>query len=284
MKSFSKIWISISLVAIVLGIGLLLVNVIQGFTLKDIPTYSEDASFVEEEIKNISIDIHYGDLTITEGDEFHIKGENLPEDSLEVFVNEKGTWNIRQNSDYLVNVFGFHISLGDISWWEQNKNQKIDIAIPKDFIASEFNLTFGAGAAKIDKIQAKSGKLQIGAGELEIDSLDLEEKGDINVGAGKMIINDMNINNAIIDCGVGNIIMKGHLTGNNKISCGIGEIFMDLNGNIEDYALDIDKGIGNITINGRNYTSLSGVKSLSKEADNQIKLDCGIGSIVIHMD
>lgn len=284
MKSFSRIWLSISIVVIVLGIGLLVVNVINGFTIGDIPTYSEDLSFARKDIEDVNIDIDYGDVSITEGDEFHIKGENLPKDSLEVFIDEEGTWIIHQNSDYLVDVFGIDVSLGNITWWEQDLNQRIEITIPKDFIASEFNFQFGAGSARIDNVRAKSGQFDIGAGELEIDYINLEEKSDFNVGTGKMTINEMNVNNTTVDCGIGNIIVKGTITGNNKISCGIGEVQMDLTGNIENYTIDIDKGIGNININGESYSSMRRIINRSKLTDNRINLDCGIGRIIINME
>ena len=76
--------------------------------------------------------------------------------------------------------------------------------------------------------------------------------------------------------GAGKFYFSGSLHGNNKIEQGIGELILDLNGN--DYTIKASKGLGSITINGEDYSKDASVG----EGVNDIKIDGGIGSIIIN--
>lgn len=65
------------------------------------------------------------------------------------------------------------------------------------------------------------------------------------------------------------------LTGETDFDLGVGESNITLIDNNDDYKLDIEKGLGNITVDG---TSVSNIKEQGK-GNNSIEVSGGIGAI-----
>ncbi|MDF2539195.1 MAG: hypothetical protein K0S76_2216 [Herbinix sp.] len=282
MKIFVKVWLGIGLLAIGFGIAILIVAAASGVSWRDVPTYSMDESF--EGIESIDIQIGAGEVIIVEGDDFHVKADNIPKDSFQSHVTSDGTWVIKQDRDYIVDLFGVHFSIGQIAWWKDEFRPEVTITIPKDFTASEFSFEIGAGRADVETILAQKGRFTVGAGKIVIDQLNISEASDYEVGAGEMIINQMMVNNITVECGFGDVNMNGTVTGESSVECGVGSINLDLSGDLEDYSFRVENGIGSIRINNESYRNLQERNLLSGEARNSLDLECGVGSISIDID
>ena len=78
--------------------------------------------------------------------------------------------------------------------------------------------------------------------------------------------------------GIGEVIISGTLTSTNEINAGVGKLEVNLNEFISNYNFHIEKGIGDIYINGKEahnqYNSGTGI--------NKINIDGGIGRIDIN--
>jgi hypothetical protein len=280
MKSFFKVWLSIALIAIVFGIGILIIIAGSGATWRDIPTYSLAESY--DGVNAIDMEIGYGDVKIVTGNEFSIDAENLMDDSMESYVSD-GTWTIRQNEDNF-HVFGLRFPAKQMLRWNDNLVPRITITIPEDFVAKNFNLNINAGSVTAEAIQAENGDFKVDAGKLEINRLVINGKSQYNVGAGEMRLNDIEVNDISVDCGVGNIEIDGTIKGDNNIKCGIGEVDLNLSGDEEDYSYEVNSGIGNVSINDDRYHNLSNHIIDNEGADNYFYLDCGIGNIIVEFN
>jgi hypothetical protein len=280
MKTFFKVWLGISLIAIVFGIGILVIMVGSGATWKDIPTYSLEESY--DGIDNIDMQIEYGDVKIIEGDEFSIDAKNLADKGMESYVND-GTWTIRQSEDYF-NVFGMRFSARQLTRWNNNLAPHITITIPKEFVAKNISLNISAGSVMAEAIQAESGEFKVDAGKLEINHLVIGAKSQYSVGAGEMILKNIEVNDITVVCGIGNIEIAGAITGDNEIKCGIGKVELNVIGEEEDYSYEVNSGIGNVSINDNNYHNLSNHIINNDGAANYFYLDCGIGNIIVEFN
>lgn len=276
MKTFLKVWLAISLIAIGLGLGLLIVAIGQGASFKkSIETYSFSESY--DGIESIDFDIGFGNVDIIMGDTFSIDARRILQDGLKSYVKD-GTWYIREDYDH--NIFGFRFSIQRLFSWQDNLTPKITITLPYDFKAKDFTLSIGAGDVEVEEVEAITGDFSVDAGRLRINKLSLEEESNYHIGTGEMVLEKVTASNAVVDCGVGYIEIEGTLTGYNEFTCGVGKIYLKLYGDKDDYDYEISAGIGSIVIDGRNYHNIDR-QAINNSADNSLTMDCGIGNITV---
>ena len=159
----------------------------------------------------------------------------------------------------------------------KNDARKLIVYIPENIVFELVNIEAGAGEIKIEDLETKKLSFEIGAGKVEIAKLNVLEEAKIDGGAGKVEILSGNINNLKLNVDVGEFILNDTLTGNNDIEAGIGKLEIDLKDELENYEIKVNKGIGSITIDGKE------VSDNTKYGDGKtsIKVDGGIGSIII---
>ncbi len=208
------------------------------------------------EIKNVKIDIGTSNLVIKKGDTLNVTADNV---SKRFKVNEESdTLTIKEKS---VNMF------------RNKKASKVIITIPSNL--KDLSVDFGAGKLEISDINTSKFNLDQGAGKVAITNL-ISGKTDIDGGAGELNITNSALEDLDLNMGAGRFYFSGHIVGNSKIDQGVGELILDLYG--EDYTIKASKGLGSITINGESYSKDATVG----EGVNDIKIDGGIGSIIVN--
>lgn len=208
------------------------------------------------EIKNIKIDMGTSNLIIKKGDTLNVTADNV---SKRFKVNEESnTLTIKEKS---VNMF------------RNKKASKVIITIPSNL--KDLSIDIGAGKLEISDINTSRFNLDQGAGKVTITNL-ISGKTDIDGGAGELNITNSALEDLDLNMGAGRFYFSGSLLGNSKIDQGVGELILDLYGN--DYTIKASKGLGNITINEEDYSKNTTVG----EGINDIKIDGGIGSIIIN--
>ena len=159
-----------------------------------------------------------------------------------------------------------------------NKNDnRLTVYVPKSFVFDFVNIEVGASKLNISSLTTKKLSLNLGAGKVEIDNLNVANSADIEGGAGKIVIEDSNITNLDLDMGAGKLLLNSKLTGNSKIDAGIGKMDLLLIGSLNDYNIELDKGIGSASINNNNMEN----DKTYGTGTNKIEIDGGIGSINI---
>lgn len=119
-----------------------------------------------------------------------------------------------------------------------------------------------------------------GAGDLKVDGLNGSEMS-LEIGAGNAVLTNLYIGETDVVCGAGNVELSGTLEGDIDIECGVGNVTMQLQAEKTDYNYDIANGIGNLSISGENYTTLTGTVYEDYGAPYTIEVSGGLGNIEI---
>lgn len=101
------------------------------------------------------------------------------------------------------------------------------------------------------------------------------EKVNIEMGAGKLDINHVELNNVTLNLGIGKTNINSTLLGKNTIECGIGKVDLNLDLSADQYAFKLNKGIGEIKLNGKKVKNDTTIGT----GTNLIDVDGGIGQI-----
>ena len=75
--------------------------------------------------------------------------------------------------------------------------------------------------------------------------------------------------------GMGELNLTAALLGDSDLNFGVGESNVTLIGSKDDYKVDIEKDIGNITVDGKTVTDFGS----SGNGKNYIEIEVGIGTI-----
>ena len=219
---------------------------------KDLKVYE-----VSSDIKDLTIEINAAELTIKQGESFSVKS-NLK--YLSVKDND-GTLTIKETKKFGVTYTGASLTL----------------IIPTGSVFEKASITTGAGRVCVDCLYAGSMSLNFGAGAVEIDTLVATSDIEIDGGAGRITVSNGELHDLDLDMGVGQLDMKAALAGKSKLDLGVGGSNITVVGDKDDYSLDIEKGLGNITLDG---TNVSSIKEQSN-GSNSLRINGGIGNIII---
>lgn len=150
----------------------------------------------------------------------------------------------------------------------------IELVLPSDLVFDKVDIDGGAGRLEIKSLRTLKLDLDLGAGEALINALDVSSSADIDGGAGSLTVTDSVINNFDLDMGVGELKLEALLGGGCEISLGVGEADITLLGGRENYKLVLEKGIGEIYVDGERVGN-------TKIGDGACKVDIdgGIGEI-----
>lgn len=228
-------------------------NIIGGTV--DMITYSEEY----QDIENIKLDIKYAELTIKQGETLKVEADKVNED-----------WKIRQDGKTL------RISNVGKSWGMYNEAPVLTIYIPETTKLDKTEIDFGAGRADIEYLESKTLELDFGAGKVTMDNI-LADRVDIECGAGEVIISNADLNNLKLKAGVGRLEYSGYIRGNSKIDCGVGEIELNLKDTTENYTFSLEKGIGEMSLNGQIVKKNTNIGN----GENKIEINGGVGAVRI---
>ena len=251
-------WIKIGAIALAVFIILIIINavlflfgIIGGFNRG-----TKDFSEYYSNINSIEIDVNASSVNIVKGDSFLVEAKGVSQNFK--VNNRRNTLEIEE----------------DAFWFFNNNSGEITIYVPSDL--NELVIDGGSGEIKIEDIIADRLELDLGAGLIEIKSSTFY-KADIDGGVGVIDAIDTTLSSLELDAGVGSVSIDGEILGRSTIDGGIGEINLNLS-NESLYKFIVDKGLGDITVNG---TSISGTYG---NGENVIDIDNGIGSVNITFD
>lgn len=213
------------------------------------------------EISKLNIGLEYSNITIKSSDNFKIES-NSPDVS------------VTQNNKQLI------IKEKNNKWFFNKDANEVIIYIPEDIIFDEVKIENGAGEIYIENLGTEKLNFEIGAGKVEIKELDVSKQAKINGGAGKVEILSGEINNLDLDMGVGKFELTSKLTGKNDIDAGIGKLDVNLIGEKEDYTIKLSKGLGAITLYGKQIVN----DGKYGNGECSIEINGGVGAIDVNKE
>ena len=251
-------WIKIGAIALAVFIILIIINAIL-FLFGIIGGFgrgTKDFSEYYSNINSIEIDVNASSVNIVKGDSFLVEAKGVS-DNFRV-NNRRNTLEIEE----------------DAFWFFNNNSGEITIYVPSDL--NELVIDGGSGEILIEDITTNKLELDLGAGLININNSTFNNS-DIDGGVGVLNANNTTFTNLSLDSGVGEVNISGNIYGNSEIDGGIGEINLNLT-NESLYRFIVDKGLGDISVNG---TSISGTYG---SGENVIDIDNGIGAVNITFD
>lgn len=220
----------------------------ESVVLKESKTYE-----ITSDIKSIDVQIDAAEFIIEQADKFSVES-NLKN----LTVTEKdGVLSVVEE-----NVFSSNY-----------KDAKLKLSIPKNAALEDVDIETGAANLTAPSLTADSLELKLGAGKVQFGNLTANSNADIKGGAGDITIINGNLKNLTLELGVGSFDLTAALLGNSELNFGVGESNLTILGSKSDYKLDIEKGIGSISID-EEAVSESGNDG---NGQNSIKITGGVG-------
>ncbi len=220
---------------------------------EDVKTYA-----VSSEIQSLEIKINAADFTIKQGDRFWVES-NLKH----LTVEDKNSVLIIEETK----------KVGGGTYTDA----VLTLCIPSDAEFERVRIETGAGRLTVDRLCAEKVDFEFGAGEVSIETLIATTRSSLDGGAGKITIGGGELHNLDLDMGVGQLNLASCLTGESDLDLGVGESNITVLGKKDDYRLDIEKGIGNITMDGK---SVSNIKEQGG-GENRLEISGGVGAIFL---
>ncbi len=215
-------------------------------------------------VKSLYIDIGSARLDVSTGDDFSLSTNN----KYISCTNSNGKLRITEDS---FRVFPIS-SVGNDTY--------VKLTVPTDFEFKNIEISTGAGDISISELRTETLDLELGAGRVTFDELYVDKEADIEGGAGELKISSGEICGLDFDMGVGKTTLCLSLIGRNQINMGIGDLNVSLLGEKDDYTVDIDKGIGDVNIDGSSIKN----GNIVGNGSNIIEIDGGIGAIDIKFE
>ncbi len=222
---------------------------------KDVQTYA-----LSSDIRRLDIEINAADFTIEQGDNFLVES-NLKD----LTVEEKGgALTIREKRRSGLNYTGASLTLH----------------IPADTVFEKVNIKTGAGRMTAERLAADTMELELGAGEVTIDTLTATKSATIEGGVGEVRIAGGQLHDLEMTMGLGELDISSALSGDCSFELGMGETSITVLGDREAYQLDIEKGIGSITVDGAGVTEYKE----RAETENSLEIRGGIGAVELRFE
>jgi len=152
-------------------------------------------------------------------------------------------------------------------------NPILTLYLPEDLAFEHIHISTGAAKLTSKALTTKSITLQLGAGDVHLTSLNVSDHADITGGAGEITIDTGTIHNLKLEMGVGELNLTSTLMGNNELTFGVGESNLTLIGNPDRYTIDIEKGLGSITVDDHT------MQDFERRGPNIVQIHGGVGSV-----
>lgn len=220
-------------------------------------------------VEKIEIESSIYNIELIEGDIFSVDLQNVS-DKYDVEVKGK-TLKIGGKEYKRFGLFNF---LGNSSI---QKKGIIIVSIPSDMNLKKFEMDGGVGNISIDSIYAEEIEIDGGVGDISGNTI-AANKIKVNCGAGNVKLFGMDCKDVKIDGGVGNIELGGQFTGDLDIDAGLGNIDLSIQGNEDDYKMKVEQGLGSVKVDGK---KISGEYQSGNYASQVIDIDGGVGNVTI---
>ena len=211
------------------------------------------------DITTLKIELNASKLEIKNGEMLRVETNNL-----NVKCNQEGSQLIIKDKTK--------------NWFSKRSDEsQIILYMPANMLWDSVKIDTGAGELNIEELATRNFDFDMGAGKVVIKELNVSNKAEIDGGAGKIEILSGAMNNLKLNAGVGEFTLNSKLTGRNDVNAGVGKINFNLIDGTENYKIKVNKGIGSITIDGKETTDGNEYGN----GETYIDIDGGVGSIEI---
>lgn len=138
------------------------------------------------------------------------------------------------------------------------------IEVPADYKAGEIAIDIDAGTVNLDDLQV---------GDFSLD-----------MGTGQIICKNLKVREADIEVAAGECLFQGEITEQMEITCAAGQVITELTGKEEDYDYNIDCSVGNVRIGTTSFAGLAGSREMDRDAEKSITVECMAGNVEVKFE
>lgn len=160
---------------------------------------------------------------------------------------------------------------------------KIVLYVPAAYQFEKVDVELGAGLLQMDVLTADEVDFEVGAGQITMNFLRANDC-KFEVGMGEILVDDMQVTNVKAEVGMGHLMMSGSVFGDLKGECAMGSMEVYLSGREEDFDYTFTAAMGNVTVDGRDYSGLAQEKKVNNGADKEIKMECLMGNVLVEFE
>ncbi len=223
-------------------------------------TYTEEYTGIE----SLDIDLSKSGLEIKTGESFKVEFVNVPKD-LSTRLNNSGKE--LKIEDETLKLFE-----------NVNEDSKVIVYIPNDYELRSVKLDLvGVSGAYIEGFKAEKLEVDIGAGKYEINNVQATT-AEIDSGAGETYINNSTFDNLEFYAGVGQVTINCKVNNKGEIESGVGRLEVNLIGTKDNYKVRAETGIGNLTVDGNKVRD----GEIVGNGSININVEAGIGETAIN--
>lgn len=159
-------------------------------------------------------------------------------------------------------------------------NGSITLYLPSGYRFQEVDLELGAGKMIIEEMQADDFSAEVGAGQLVVRNLSAYQ-AELDCGMGQMQLSDMQAGNVSAAVGMGSIELDGSVSGDLEADCSLGELKLTLTGKQADFNYELTCGMGELKVGDDSYSGMAQEKQIDNHADKNMQLECAMGSVKV---
>ena len=212
-----------------------------------------------DDVRNLKISLSAAQLEIKSGEAFSVESNS------EKFTVQCKNGNLTLK-DTRRSVF-----------WGNSAVITVILTVPEGFVFDRVDIEAGAGNVTISDMTAKRFCMELGAGNVDIRTLSVTEETEIEGGTGQLRFTSSTLRDLEMGLGVGSLTMEARLLGDAEIECSVGTAEILLLGDRSDYRIELEKGLGDVTLNGE---AVSGFKTFG-DGRNELEIHGGVGSISV---
>ena len=213
---------------------------------------------ITEPIYELEVYVGEADLEIRKGNSLYVETDS---ENVEIIAN-KGVLSVKEvRRPFSV---GF-----------ESKN--VVIYIPEDLYFSDVEIETGTGRISIKDILTSNFELELGAGEITMKNVDVTQKTTIHGGAGAVNAENCRFTDLDMELGTGNSKLEASILGDSDIECGVGNTEISLLKEPAQYTISVDKGIGEVLVDGVNAAD----DDVFGSGTNILDVTCGVGKVTI---
>lgn len=134
-----------------------------------------------------------------------------------------------------------------------NLNSSLTIMVPENVSFTDLNITLNLGDLDMTDVKADKVELNLDLGDLDVENCNVGTFTS-NMDMGDTTIQKTVLKNADINASMGDIEVTDSEFKDMKLTADMGEITVKSAVSLDDYRIDADVSMGDVKVNGKNYS------------------------------
>lgn len=238
--------------------------------MKLLPTGSERAeNEFAEEIIRLEIDVDLANIMIKAGDI----------EKLRVCLEEGYTkyYDVKVDGDTLKVAY-------DVGGHTFKQGPKIVVEVPKYMVLEQIYIDTDLGEITLLELEEGIEELEIISklGNIRMDDCKVKESCTISAALGNIVIEDSSFGMVDMSADMGNINFSGKVKGDMTVQDDMGNIEVELEGNKENYNIQLSTDVGNVMFDGKKQEN--SFDAYHGNAQSYVILNCDMGDVELSFD